>query len=80
MIFAIISLFILYFLWVLFVKGDLFRIILFFAGWFGLSLGMKLFIPGSDQIMMTIINHHFSWAEVIPTLICAMCLLTTHRN
>jgi len=77
MIFGIAMLVVIYILWVLFVEGALWKIILFFAGWFGIYLGMKVYIDGAEKICMTITDYDFSWAAVVPTVVCIMALLTT---
>jgi hypothetical protein len=77
MVFGIGLLFVLFILWVLFVKGILFKIILFFAGWVGLYVIMNLYVIDSDKIAITVSNYQFSWAVLVPTVICVLALLTS---
>lgn len=67
----------LYFLWVLLVEGALWKVILFCAGWFGIYVFMRVYVDGANQILMTISDHKFSWAEVIPTVVCVLAMATT---
>jgi hypothetical protein len=77
MVFGLLMLFALYLLWVLFVQGALWKIILFFAGWAGIYFLMRIYVSGADKIAITITDYTFSWAAVIPTVICIFALLTT---
>lgn len=67
----------LYVLWKLFVDGWLFKIILFFAGWVGLYALMPAYVDGAKEIAVTINDTSFTWAAVVPTVICFLALLTT---
>lgn len=76
---GIIVIFIIYMLWKLFMEGWLFKIILFFAGWFGMYVACSTYIDGANQMAITIGTNDpitFSWATVIPTVICFVGLLT----
>lgn len=65
-----------YLLWKMFVDGWLFKSILFFAGWFGLFIGLH--IAGVDGTAFTLSDGTtISWAAVIPTVICMLALLCT---
>lgn len=78
MIFAIFLLVIIAGLWALFVEGWLFKIILFFAGWFGLFVGLKAYVPESASIAIKFDGGaSMSWAAVIATGVCVMALLCT---
>lgn len=77
MIFGIAMLVALYLLWVLLVKGALWKIILFGAGWFGIYALMRIYIEGANHIAVTITGYNFSWAEVVPTVICLLAMVTT---
>lgn len=80
MIFGIAMLIVICILWVLFVEGALWKIILFGAGWFGIYVAMRVYVEGATQTIITIGDSHFSWAEVVPTAICIMALLTTKAS
>lgn len=77
MIFGIAMLVVIYILWVLFVKGALWKIILFCAGWFGIYVAMRVYVEGATATIVTIGDVDFSWAAVVPTIICIMALATT---
>jgi len=74
MVYGIFSLIIIYILYQLFVKGLLFKIIVGFFGWLGMYWAMNQYMSGAHNCLITISNYHFSWAEVVPTVIvlCAM--------
>lgn len=63
-------------IWALFVEGWLWKIILFFAGWFGIFVGLSIYVPESKATVM-IFDCPVSWAAVVATGICLMALLTT---
>ncbi len=80
MIFGIAMLIVIYVLWVLFVKGALWKIILFGAGWFGIYMALRIYVEGATNTAVIITGYEFSWAAVIPTIICFMALLTTEAK
>lgn len=63
----------------LFVIGTLWKIILFFAGWFGIYIGLLTYLPDARNTVI-IFNYPFSWAAVVATGVCFMALLTTRTN
>jgi hypothetical protein len=80
LLFGLVLLLAIYVLWKLFVDGWLFKIILFFAGWFGLYIGLRVYVEGAKDVAFTFGKENpitFSWAAVIPTAICLLCLLCT---
>jgi len=77
MLFGIAMLIVIYLLWVLFVEGALWKVILFIAGPIGLYLILLKYVEGSDQTVVTIAGSNFSWAVVVPAVICVLALLTT---
>lgn len=67
-----------YLLWKMFVDGWLFKIILFFAGWFGLYVALHVYTDMGKSIAFTLSSGTtISWAAVVPTVICLLCLLCT---
>jgi uncharacterized membrane protein len=77
---GLVVLFFLYIIWKLFVDGWLFKIILFFGGWFGLYMALRMYVQGSMNTALTLGTDHpiaLSWAAVIPTIVCFLCLLYT---
>ena len=80
MLFGILLIIGIFILWKLFVDGWLFKIILFIFGWFGLYEYLHLFVDGANKTAIIIGNQQFSWAVVIPTLVCVLCLLFTKQD
>lgn len=82
-IFGIVLLVMIYIMWKLFIDGWLFKIILFFGGWFGIYIFCRIYVEGATKIGITIGADSpvsFTWAAVIPTVICFMALLFTRVN
>lgn len=78
MVFGILLLIAIYILWKMFVDGWLFKIILFFAGWFGLYVALYVYVDGARNTAITLgSGAHLSWAFVVPCFICFLCLLCT---
>lgn len=78
--FGMILLLSIYVLWKLFIDGWLFKIILFFAGWFGLYVFIRFYVEGGYQVAVTLGTEDpisLSWAAVVPTAICFLALLCT---
>lgn len=80
MIFWFIILIVIYLLWLLLVKGALWKLILFFGGWFGIYVFLAINFPKSTLTAITIASTHYSWAFVIPTIICLLALAHTRSN
>ena len=76
-VFAGVLLVVLYVAYLLLVKGWLFKLILFGFGWFGLYMGLRIYVEGASQVALTFSGHGFSWAAVIPTVVCICCLACT---
>jgi len=68
-----------YIVYKLFIDGWLFKIVLFFAGWFGLYVLIHGMAGGSNT-PMTIGSNNISWAFIIPTVICFLALLCTRTE
>jgi hypothetical protein len=78
MIFGIFLLVCLFILWKLFAEGWLFKIILFCAGWVGLFVIMMAYTDCGKNTAVTLGNGtHLSWAFIVPSIICVLCLLFT---
>lgn len=77
-LFGLILLVFIYVLWKMFIDGWLFKMILFFAGWVGLYVLMAVYVDGAKSVAFTMSNgFSMSWAAVVPTIICFLCLLCT---
>jgi hypothetical protein len=79
MIIGLFFLFLIAIVWFLFIAGFLWRLILFVGGWFGIYALLRIYVPTSAHIALTFGGDAYSWAAVIPTIICIMCLLTTRE-
>jgi hypothetical protein len=79
MIFGIVLLIALWLIYTLFVEGFLWKSILFFAGWFGIRYLLLAYAPSSVQTTL-VFNHPITWAAVIASGVCFMCLLTTKND
>ena len=77
LIFGIVLLVVLYTLYVLLVKGVLWKLILFCFGWFGLYVGLRIYVEGAAHTAVTISGYNFSWASVVPTIVCICALACT---
>jgi hypothetical protein len=76
--FGIFLLICIYLIWKMFIDGWLFKIILFFAGWVGLYVLLAVYIDGAKNVAITLSNgFSISWAAIVPTVICFLCLLCT---
>jgi hypothetical protein len=80
---GLIALIVIYILYKLFIDGIIFKIILFFAGFFGLYVGIRAYFP--EWALHTAVSlgdppTHFSYAIVIPTIVCVLCLLCSHTQ
>lgn len=76
MIFGLVSLAVIYIIWLLLVRGLLWKLILFFAGWWGLYLLLRMQAWAITSVI-TIGGIGYGWAAIIPSIICFMALLST---
>ena len=74
MIFGLFLLVVIILFWQLFIKGFLFKSILFVFGWFGIYMFLWFKVPESHALAL---GSGYSWAGVVPTAICVLTLLTT---
>jgi hypothetical protein len=77
MILWIVLLVVLYLIWILLFKGLLWKILLFFGGWVGIYVLLRANLPDSLHTAVTIAGHDLSWAFVVPSVICILCLANT---
>ena len=80
MIFWIALLFVLYLLWLLLVKGIIWKACLFFGGWIGIYCVLMAKFPGAAHTAITVAGSNYSWAVVIPTAICILALAHTRTS
>jgi hypothetical protein len=64
-------------LYVLLVKGWLWRGIIGIFAWVGMFLCLSSYIPQSHQTCITIITYPINWATMVPTLILLLGIITT---
>jgi hypothetical protein len=70
----------LYIAWKLFIDGWLFKIPVFIFGWIGMYMCLSIWVHESRSIAMTLgQSTTISWAAVIPTVICVLCLACTRE-
>jgi hypothetical protein len=77
MIFWIIVLAFIYLIWLLLVRGFLWKACLFFGGWIGIYCILMAKFPAAAHTAITIAGSNFSWATVVPTVICVLALAHT---
>ena len=75
MLFGIALLIAIYFMYVLLVKGALWKIILAIFGWFGMY--WFLAAQGLTEEAIVIMGHHISWAQAIPSGVVLLAMLYT---
>lgn len=74
---ALIALIIIYGLYILLIKGVLWKIIVAGFGWFGMFVFMENYMPASKSPCLSLTTCSFSWAEVIPTIIVLLAMSYT---
>lgn len=77
MVFGICLLIAIYLLYVLLVKGALWKIILGAFGWAGMYWWLKS-IPACNEHPFN--NDTFSWAVVVPTIIVLLAMMSTKEE
>jgi hypothetical protein len=77
MIFWIVLLFVLYIIWLLLVKGIIWKACLFFGGWVGIYCLLQANFPQATHTAITVAGTSYSWSMVIPTIICILALAHT---
>lgn len=77
MFLGLVMLAIIYFLYVLIVRGTLWRIIIAFFGWIGMYLVLAT-IPGCREYPLH--NDSITWAALIPTLVILLAMATTREE
>lgn len=77
MIFGIALLIVIWIIWLLLVRGYLWKGILFITGWFGIRLLLPAYVPWAAGTTL-IFSHTVSMAAVVATVVCFLALLTTH--
>jgi hypothetical protein len=79
-VFGICLLVAIYILWVLLVKGALWKIIVGIAGWFGMFIALRLYFPGAVHECLNFSGYSFSWSEVIPTVVVLLAMAYTKEE
>jgi len=77
MLFGLFLLFVIWLIWSLFVRGVLFKLILFVFGWIGLYAVLSANYPSMNVVALTIGGNDLSYAAIVPSVICLLALLTT---
>lgn len=76
MIFGLVLLFVIIALWSLFIKGFLFKIILFISGWFGMWHYLNTYQEWSHNVI-NILGLSISFAILLPTILVICAMATT---
>ena len=76
---SIVALIILYILYVLLVKGLLWKIIFVVFGWTGMYFWLKT-IPIFQGCPVNISNYTFSYAFIVPTILVMLVLMNTREE
>jgi hypothetical protein len=72
---------IIYLLYLLIVKGLLWKILVFGFGWIGMYLCLRAFLPiESNLSCMTISECKITYAELVPSIIVLLALIYSHSN
>lgn len=72
--FGIAMLVVIYLLWVLLVKGALWKLILGAFGWFGIYIFLCQWHLDQESPFK---DNYMSWAAIVPTIIVLLALVTT---
>lgn len=80
MIFGLFLLAIIYFFYLLFIQGYLWKIILTVTGWFGMVIGLRMYFPESIKECIKFQNYSFSWAIVISSTIVLLAMMYTKES
>ena len=77
MIFGLFLLAVVIAIYFLFVKGWFFKLMLFCFGWLGMFVALWIWFPDSHHIALRTATTGYSWAFMIPTIVCFLALATT---
>lgn len=64
-------------IYLLFIEGIFWKLIVLFFGWIGLYSYLERSFPASKATFMTIMGCHISWSILIPTVIVILAMATT---
>jgi len=80
MILGLLLLAAIFMLYVLLVKGALWKIIVYVFGYFGMYVALVMYFPNSKHTCITFDHTPLSWAIVIPVVIILLALAYTHED
>lgn len=80
MIFGLFLLGVITAIYFLFVKGWLFKLLLFGFGWIGMFVVLWINVPDTHHIAFRTNTTGYTWAAVIPTIVCLLALATTKSD
>lgn len=69
--------FVLLALYLLFIKGILWKLIFLAAGWGYIYITLEKYIPDSKLTVLTFLNCNISWSIFIPSLLVIFAMATT---
>lgn len=80
MIIGILTLAILYAIYLLLIRGWLWKLILLVMGWVGIDYVLLNYVSGSHNTAIVFSGYSISWAAAIASGVCLMALLTTESK
>jgi len=69
--------FVLLALYLLFIKGILWKLILFAAGWGYLYITLEKYFPASKATFMNVLGANIPWSVFVPSIIVILAMATT---
>jgi hypothetical protein len=67
-------------MYVLLIKGALWKIIVVIFGWYGMFKALETYFPHSHSTCTTILDRTILWSEIIPTIIVLLALAYTKES
>ena len=74
MAFGLFMLLILYFIWILFSEGLLWKLLLGIFGFIGMKIYLETYVPFSLDTVMTIGTSDVRWSTLIPSIVVIMAM------
>lgn len=80
MAFGLFMLLVIYFIWVLFSEGLLWKLLLGIFGFIGMKIYLEAYISFSHNTALSFSGFDFSWSTIIPTIIVIMAMANVRGN
>lgn len=78
--FGILLLITIFGLYILLVRGALWKILVYVFGYFGMYIALVMYFPNSKHTCITFDHTPLSWAIVIPVIVILLALAYTHED